>query len=196
MITGGDQVRVEGKFESSFYATLGLKFLLAGNHLPRLESSVADDDGIKSRFKFLGFYNSLDESERISDYDKILYDEEGDDIFYLLVKRVQKFYDRGCKFKETENSKVLSEEFCRNSKTSVEIFVDNYCKQTVDGIVSINKLYKTYKEFCEYNGYTAMVKKDLLKYIQKLPSHPFKSKTRVQGSKNPVHVMRGIELLV
>ena len=74
-------------------------------------------------------------------------------------------------------------------------FVDNYCKQTVDGIASIDKLYKTYKEFCEYNGYTAMVKKDLLKYTQKLPSHPFKSKTRVQGSKNPVHVMREIELL-
>ena len=38
-------------------------------------------------------------------------------------------------------------------------FVDNYCKQTVDGIASIDKLYKTYKEFCEYNGYTAMVKR-------------------------------------
>ena len=124
MITGGDQVRVEGKFENSFYTTLGLKFLLAGNHLPRLESSVADDDGIKSRFKFLGFYNSLDESERISDYDKILYDEEGDDIFYLLVKRLKKFYERGCKFKETENSRSLSEEFCKIDKTSI----GNFCR--------------------------------------------------------------------
>ena len=45
--------------------------------LSKLETTVANDDGIKSRFRFLGFFKFLDKTERIDDYDKILYEEEG-----------------------------------------------------------------------------------------------------------------------
>lgn len=193
MITGGDQVRLEGKFETPYNATLRMKFLLAGNHLPKLDEAILDDDGIKNRFKFIGFYNSLDESERISNYDKILFDEEGDAIFSLLIETLVKLYERNFKFTETENSKQLAEDFGVITKNSIELFVDTYCRQSSNGIISTNELYEMYEEFCEENEFTVQSKKHLLRYIKGLPYHPRKEKKRMNGKKNPVSVLCGIE---
>ena len=193
MITGGDQVRLEGKFETPYNATLRMKFLLAGNHLPKLDEAILDDDGIKNRFKFIGFYNSLDESERISNYDKILFDEEGDAIFSLLIETLVKLYERDFKFTETENSKQLAEDFGVITKNSIELFVDTYCRQSSNGIISTNELYEMYEEFCEENEFTVQSKKHLLRYIKGLPYHPRKEKKRMNGKKNPVSVLCGIE---
>ena len=116
MITGGDKICIEPKYEAVYYSKLRLKFLLSGNQLPKLEGSAANDVGIKSRFRFLEFVHVIDEADRIGEYGKILYEEEGDDIFYLLVRKLKKFYERGCKFKETKMSMRLSEEFFGRTK--------------------------------------------------------------------------------
>ena len=194
MISGGDQIIIDAKHEAPYFATLKLKFLLAGNHLPRLESSVAKDDGIKSRFKFLYLANSLDESERIDEYDKVIYEQEGDNIFYLLMKRLKKFYERGCKFKETETSKIISSLFCDKIKKDIERFIDKYCLIESDAMVATNELYATYREFCSTSGLSSTTQKQFLEYIQGLPCSPIKTRSRIDGSENAVSVIRGIAL--
>ena len=196
MISGGDKVCIEGKFESSFFANLNLKFLLAGNHLPRLDTMTCNDDGIKQRFIFLGFYNSLDESERINDYDKILYEEEGDYIFSMLMRILRDFYERDCKFTETKNSRTLAETFGITTN-SIARFIKKKCRvsSNTSERIACEDLYEAYESFCEDEDIPAQRKKDLWAYLEALPSHNRKKKIRVPGKKNPVQAILGVELL-
>ena len=194
-ITGKDKVRVEGKYEQSYFTTLNLKFLLAGNHLPRLDKAISDDDGIKNRFRFLGFYNPLDESERISDYDEILYEEEGDHIFSMLMRKLNELYERDFKFTETENSRALNEKFGIIRNNSIIRFVNECCEFVSDEKVSWKDLYNAYEHFCEYHCLTAQDKKSLWNYLDKLPSHPYKKKARIESEENPVQTVFGVKLV-
>ena len=194
-ITGKDKVRVEGKYEQSYFTTLNLKFLLAGNHLPRLDKAVSDDDGIKNRFRFLGFYNPLDESKRISDYDEILYEKEGDQIFSMLMRKLHDLYERDFKFTETENSRALNEKFGIVGNNSIILFVNKCCEFISDEKVACKDLYNAYEQFCKHRCLTVQDKKSLWHYLEELPSHPYKKKARLKGEENSVQTMFGVKLL-
>lgn len=194
-ITGGDPVPIEGKYESTFYARLPLKFLLAGNNPPVLELGSEKDDGILQRFHFLHFEHTVPPSDRISDYDRILYEQEGDDIFYCLAKRLQKFYERGRCFKLSKLSKELSNTFCGKEPSVEDKFFKQYCIQSATARISVQNLWQRYLEFCEKIGYTPFSREHLVKYIEMLPFKPIRERVRPKGEKNPISMIRGIDFV-
>lgn len=194
-ITGGDPVPIEGKYESTFYAKLPLKFLLAGNNPPVLELGPKIDDGILQRFYFLAFEHSVPPSERISEFDRILYEEEGDDIFYLLMKHLQKFYRRGCCFKLSNSSRQIADRFCGREKSSADKFIEQCCVMSSSGVVSVAELVKAYVNYCEMNGVTACNRNRLVQKVLSLPSGPSRDRVRTEESKNPISAIRGISLV-
>ena len=194
MISGNDEVRVEGKYEPAFDVTLNIKFLLAGNHLPRLSKNTMADDGIKNRLEFIGFYNPVPQKQRISNYDKILFNKEGNEIFSLLMEVLHCLHLKKYEFTRTKSSEKLAEEFNNNNKNSIELFVEERCHQISDEKIAVSDLYKTYEEYCDDNDLTVLSKKEMCKYIEKLPSRPRKKKARIKGKENPVQVMFGVTL--
>lgn len=195
MLTGGDFVNVERKFADPHYMSFHMHFLFASNHLPKLEESVQGDDGIISRFQFLGFYNSVDNSERISDLDKIIYEEEANDIFYLLMDSLRSFYKNGCNFTFTKNSQDLKEKFLHKTLNPIDIFISQCCRQTIDAKEATSDIFNAYKHFCEDNNYVISTKKELIERILALSSRPMKKKCRLNDKENPVSCILGLELL-
>ena len=195
MITGRDLVNVERKFADPQYISFSMKFLLAGNHLPKLEESAQGDDGINNRFQFLGFYNPVDESKRVSDYDQIIYEEEGNDIFFMLMKTLKEFYENDYKFCFTENSEALKAKFLHKPQKPIELFISQCCKQNPKGVEAISKIYEAYQDFCKYYGYAIDKTKSVVRQILQLPSHPVKQKKRLNKDGNPVSCITGIQLL-
>lgn len=194
MISGNDEVRIEGKYEPAFDATLNIKFLLAGNHLPRLSKNTMADDGVKNRLEFIGFYNPVPQKQRVSNYDKILFKKEGNEIFSLLMEVLHRLHLEKYEFIKTKLSEKLAEEFNNDNKNSIELFVEERCHQISDEKIAVSDLYKAYEEYCDDNDLTALSKKEMCKCIEKLPSRPRKKKARIKGKENPVQVMFGITL--
>ena len=195
MISGNDEVRIEGKYESAFDATLNIKFLLAGNHLPRLNKNTMADDGIKSRLEFIGFYNSVPQKKRISNYDKILFKKEGNAIFSSLMEVLHELNFKNYEFIKTKLSERLAEDFIDSTKNSVDLFVEEECQQISNEKIAVSDLYNAYKDYCNVNNFTILSKKEMCKCIEKLPSRPRKKKARIAGKENPVQVILGIKLL-
>lgn len=148
MISGGDKICVEEKYQSSYFTKIGMKFLLASNHLPRLDNALSEDDGIKNRFRFLGFYNSLKESERIAEYDKVLYEEEGDSIFSMLMEVLNKLHNKQYEFTETNNSRALAKKFGIGVKSSLEQFFEQCCRVNSSAKTACEDVYNAYEKFC------------------------------------------------
>ena len=194
MISGNDEVRIEGKYEPAFDATLNIKFLLAGNHLPRLSKNTMADDGVKNRLEFIGFYNPVPQKQRVSNYDKILFKKEGNENFSLLMEVLHCLHLEKYEFIKTKLSEKLAEEFNNDNKNSIELFVEERCHQISDEKIAVSDLYKAYEEYCDDNDLTALSKKEMCKCIEKLPSRPRKKKARIKGKENPVQVMFGITL--
>lgn len=150
---GSDVVTAEKKFgalgrlESRF-----IKFLFAGNHLPRLRET---DDAFWSRMVLVPFENQIKREERDPDLlDKLL--KRSDYIIGRALKHYRKFLDDNMRFPACHRSEELKNGFVPvSSNEKVRMFVDECCEFVPNAQATTHELFESYCNFCRQNGYSS-----------------------------------------
>lgn len=150
---GSDVVTAEKKFgalgrlESRF-----IKFLFAGNHLPRLRET---DDAFWSRMVLVPFENQIKREERDPDLlDKLL--KRSDYIIGRALKHYRKFLDDNMRFPACHRSEELKNGFVPvSSNEKVRMFVDECCEFVSNAQATTHELFESYCNFCLQNGYSS-----------------------------------------
>lgn len=150
---GSDVVTVEKKFgpverlESRF-----IKFLFAGNHLPRLREN---DDAFWTRMVLVPFENRVEKEDRDPDLlEKLL--DRSDYIILRALKHYKAFLDNNMRFPACRRSEELKNGYIPVSPNEkVRMFVDECCELVPDAQAMTQELYACYCGFCQSNGYSA-----------------------------------------
>ena len=150
---GSDVVTVEKKFgpverlESRF-----IKFLFAGNHLPRLREN---DDAFWTRMVLVPFENKVEKEDRDPDLlEKLL--DRSDYIILRALKHDKAFLDNNMRFPACRRSEELKNGYIPVSPNEkVRMFVDECCELVPDAQAMTQELYACYCGFCQSNGYSA-----------------------------------------
>ena len=150
---GSDVVMVEKKFgpverlESRF-----IKFLFAGNHLPRLREN---DDAFWTRMVLVPFENKVEKEDRDPDLlEKLL--DRSDYIILRALKHYKAFLDNNMRFPACRRSEELKNGYIPVSPNEkVRMFVDECCELVPDAQAMTQELYACYCGFCQSNGYSA-----------------------------------------
>lgn len=150
---GSDVVTVEKKFgpverlESRF-----IKFLFAGNHLPRLREN---DDAFWTRMVLVPFENRVEKEDRDPDLlEKLL--DRSDYIVLRALKHYKAFVDNNMRFPACRRSEELKNGYIPVSPNEkVRMFVDECCELVPDAQAMTQELYACYCGFCQSNGYSA-----------------------------------------
>ena len=150
---GSDVVTVEKKFgpverlESRF-----IKFLFAGNHLPRLREN---DDAFWTRMVLVPFENRVEKEDRDPDLlEKLL--DRSDYIILRALKHYKAFVDNNMRFPACRRSEELKNGYIPVSPNEkVRMFVDECCELVPDAQAMTQELYACYCGFCQSNGYSA-----------------------------------------
>ena len=150
---GSDVVTVEKKFgpverlESRF-----IKFLFAGNHLPRLREN---DDAFWTRMVLVPFENRVEKEDRDPDLlEKLL--DRSDYIVLRALKHYKVFVDNNMRFPACRRSEELKNGYIPVSPNEkVRMFVDECCELVPDAQAMTQELYACYCGFCQSNGYSA-----------------------------------------
>ena len=148
-----DVVTVEKKFgpverlESRF-----IKFLFAGNHLPRLREN---DDAFWTRMVLVPFENKVEKEDRDPDLlEKLL--DRSDYIILRARKHYKAFLDNNMRFPACRRSEELKNGYIPVSPNEkVRMFVDECCELVPDAQAMTQELYACYCGFCQSNGYSA-----------------------------------------
>lgn len=149
---GSDVVTVEKKFgpverlESRF-----IKFLFAGNHLPRLREN---DDAFWTRMVLVPFENRVEKENRDPDLlEKLL--DRSDYIVLRALKHYKAFLDNNMRFPACRRSEELKNGYIPVSPNEkVRMFVDECCELVPDAQAMTQELYACYCSFCQSNGYS------------------------------------------
>lgn len=190
-LVGNDWLDAEFKGKDHFSFKGRTKCLFAGNQLPLLDDSCAEQ-AVFDRFEFIRFKNPIAKEKQIPFFDQQLLNEEGDKILSVLIRELRKLLINGCIFKESKSSEKLKKRFKRQNKCvdSVKIFLKDCCensKEKSEG-VSIRELVEAYEAECRENALPCLTRD---KFIKKLLSYGPYERHKFHPDKNTQY--RGIK---
>lgn len=190
---GSDVVTVEKKFgpverlESRF-----IKFLFAGNHLPRLREN---DDAFWSRMVLVPFEHQIKREDRDQNLlEKLL--KRSDYIIWKAMKAYEDFLDHNMRFPACRRSEELKNGYIPvTANDKVRLFVEECCVCDPAAKAMTRELYDCYCKFCQSNGYVSGSLKAfsvLLKNELPLETFRFNSQRgylgiRIKGAENPAY---------
>ncbi len=165
---GTDSVATEKKYGSiNRLDSRFIKFLFAGNKLPRLK---AYDEAFWSRMVLIPFKHQVASHERNLNLSEDLWKEK-DFIIRKALKSYERFLDRGMEFPYCARAEELKRlDLPVSPLDIVNSFINESCQLNIDMFTPTKKLYVAYTNFCNAKGYRSESETMFSQRISKLPS--------------------------
>ena len=140
----GDPVQAKAIYREPFSFTPTALHIFSANHLPSFSGGV--DNGIIRRIVVIPFNRSIPEGERISGFEKLIIEHEGDLLVSLIVQAAASVVSRG-HYSLTHDSKIATEQWFKDVDPVTEWFEDGGLERHVNtaGIL-VRDLYTRFRD--------------------------------------------------
>lgn len=181
-LIGNDYIDAEFKGKDHFSFRAKTKCVFAGNDMLNIDSSIAEE-AIFDRFEFIKFRHPTKKKEQIPFFEKTLLNEEGSQILSFLIRILRQWYESGCLFMKTEDSRELKKTFKHLSEEpdAIKSFIDDCCKIDTEAKISYADLFALYLKYCKQNCFIPLTQQSFIKQIiiqtgaEKKRFHPSRS---------------------
>lgn len=156
MILGDGTITARGMHENFWSFNPTHKFAIAANHMP---SIVGQDSGIWRRLAFVPWNETIPETERKPEFEKVLFREEASGILNWLLDGLR--YYRVVGLEIPQQIKMASKEVKASSDWLAEFFAECLTTQpkrgnTVEERIRASQVYEIYKKWAISNGVTVL----------------------------------------
>lgn len=149
---GGDELNAEEKGKQSFDFYPFAQFIFSANKLP---ASTELGHAFFRRFEIVPFPRTFTEEEQDHTLtDRMTTDEEMSGIFNHALEGLRRVMQTG-EFTFSPTSQEQVEKYRKNIDNVVS-FVENECIRHEGATVERKKLFETYREYCEENGFKSL----------------------------------------
>lgn len=149
-MTGSARMKAQFMRENWFFFTPQMKLWIAGNEQPRFKDS---SDGIWRRMKRILFNGKVAEEDKIMDYARILYEEEGAGILNWCLAGLRDWLEKGGLGTPDGVKEAVAE--LRSDEDHFAAFVEECVDVTGDvasSLVTNAQVFQVYSMWCEANG--------------------------------------------
>lgn len=149
-ITGGDDVTIRGAYQKrgEEYSP-GFKIWFVTNHLPNIDGA---DYALMRRVYLIPFTARIEESTKIQEYDRILFEKEGSGILNWMLTGLKRYQERGNKFILPKI--VLAEiEKYKTNHDIISQWEQDECVIDPAAIELRSVIVGNYKNWCDTNQY-------------------------------------------
>ncbi len=146
-MTGGDGYSVRGAYEKRpVEYNPGFKIYFVTNHLPQIDGA---DYGLMRRVFLIPFTATI--QNRITEYDRILFEEEGPGILRWMLDGLKRYQKRG-EFVLPDVVRVEIEKY-RSSHDIISLWMDDECVRDPLAIETRSVIIGNYQNWCQTNKY-------------------------------------------
>ncbi len=180
MLTGGDTIRGEKKYQNSFQFKNHAKLIYSANELPKTEDK---SKAFFRRWVVIDFPYKFDETDEDTNPNlphSIIDEEELSGLLNWALKGLHKVLKRG-EFSQTKTRDKIKEKWIMQTD-SMRGFVDLALEQKKDSLVPKDGLYELYKEFCNQNNLEVESKRNFTQDMNKYC--PYSKITRPRKGNN------------
>lgn len=149
MLTGGDIIGAERKFQQSFNFRNYAKLIFSCNKVPESENK---NPAYYNRWLVIEFTNVVPPEERIPFfYDVISTESELNGLLNWSLEGLKRLMEK----KQYSDHRSITEikEFMEKGSNPILDFINTYIERDNEGEISKDDLYKCYLEFCKSLGY-------------------------------------------
>ena len=132
----------------------------------KISPSIAED-ALFRRVIFIEFVNPMPKDEQILNFDKLLYEEEGDEIITYLAMVYHKWLQGGRKFEIAQRSEELKKQFIMQ-KGNVHQFIEDLCTLEAGAREHTIDLYAAYKAYCNDNCFDSISREKFSRELELL----------------------------
>ncbi len=190
MLTGGDVINAEEKYEPSFSFKNSAKLLFASNYPVKISEA---DEAFWNRLIYIPFNKSIPHELQ----DKTLLDKfisEKDSIVTIALRHAKSLIDNNFVFPTTPEIERKMAQFSNATLPTVKEFIDEKCE--IDSQFKgepVQVLYEAYKSFCDENGFSADSYNAFKAQFEKLTGIKHTKKRFVRP--NPISGFGGVRLI-
>jgi P4 family phage/plasmid primase-like protien len=189
-LTGGFQVNAQKKFRDPFNFVNRAYLIFTCNYLPPVEE---DDDAFYNRVMIRHFnkrFGGKDKPDREL-IKKLTAPDELSGILNWGLEGLQRLRSNGWNFTNTTTSDATREEYKRQSDP-VWAYVSDCLEEDSKGVITKERLYNTFKEFCEDKA-IPLLSRDF--FFKTLPEkvHVTSGRREVEGEEGRKHCFIGIK---
>ena len=193
MLTGGDPIRGEKKFQSSFTFVNHAKLTFSCNTVPEV---FEDTEAFFRRWKIIQFPNSFDGDKADKDLlKKLTTPEELSGVLNFALEGLKRLRASRWRFSNSKSTEDVRQDYIRRS-SPMKAFLMDCTDVKADGVVSKSGLFKAFVDYCQQMKLTACTSTTFYRNLplyfagQSLQD----SKEDVDGSGRRVLCFRGLNL--
>lgn len=159
-----EPIFVEGKGKEGYTAYPHVKLFNCANQLPRFGNmDSSGNQALLNRMAVLRFNHTIPDDQ--TDYqltDKLF--SERNIICSLAIKELQRLYDNGFQFTIPDDTAQMLESYHRED-ISLQLFIEQGCKLSAEGMVHKKDFIAAYNRFCANNCLSPYKPKEISQYV-------------------------------
>lgn len=153
-MTGGDGYAVRGAYEKRpIEYDPGFKIYFVTNHLPMIDGA---DYGLMRRVFLIPFTATI--QNRITEYDRILFEEEGPGILRWMMEGLKRYQARGG-FVLPDVVRAEIEKY-RSSHDIISLWMNDECVRDTTAVETRSVIIGNYQNWCQLNKYPELKAKE------------------------------------
>lgn len=164
ILTGGDSVSGEKKFQDSFNFVNYAKMLFSANQLPQTPD---DTTAFFRRWIIIVFPNNFEQQKDEELLDRITTEEELSGLLSWALEGLSRLENHG--FSSSESTEKIREDYIRKSNSVAAFVIDKLEISSSDCLVK-KEIYATYTDYCRQSGYPMVSEnafhRELLKQVR------------------------------
>lgn len=189
MLTGGDTINVEEKYEPSFTFRNTAKLIFASNFPLRIKE---DDDAFWNRLVYLPFTKSIPSEQQ----DKTLmakFQREKNSIVTMALRHARTLVENGFVFSTNAEIEKRVMQFRNIPFPTVQNYIDDICEFDIKFQGEhLETLYGSYSNYCEKRGFTADAYNSFkAQFAKSTGLSPYKTRL---GKPNPQAAFKGVKI--
>jgi len=153
-MTGGDGYSVRGAYEKRpVEYDPGFKIYFVTNHLPMIDGA---DYGLMRRVFLIPFTATI--QNRITEYDRVLFEEEGSGILRWMLEGLKRYQERGgFVLPDVVRSEI---EKYRSSHDIISLWMNDECVRDIAAVETRSVIIGNYQNWCQMNKYPELKAKE------------------------------------